>query len=235
VGKCLFALAQTQMPNGAMLPTMELRWFFAGTVPQDVLIWFLQAERQTAEPLPRVDHYLYIVEADTLGIKLREGRIEIKRRQHQSGPVRLHEWVSGVVEHWRKWSFALAGDSDELAGIALPGSGWIAVHKERRLSRYRITGDGALTAVPASQYPEMGCDLELTQVRIARDLWWTMALEAFGDEALLQEQLYLAGRKLLAEAEPPALPFEGSYSYPRWLQIVAGQHAHGTFDPVFGH
>ena len=204
-----------------MNSTLEVRWFFKGPVPPDVLSWFHGREGQPAEPLPRVDHYLRISGGDSLGIKLREGRIEVKQRQRQLGAVCLQERVTGRVEHWRKWSFALASETSNLAGMTVPASGWVGIHKERMLSRYRITGDRKLIAMSAVEYPDQGCDLEMTSVRVSGSEWWTLGFEAFGSEANLQEHLSLAAEKLIGATGPPPLPVQDSYGYPRWLQILA--------------
>jgi len=204
-----------------MISTLEVRWFCTGTVPPDVLSWFHQGEGQPAEPLPRVDHYLQIADGDSLGIKLREGRIEVKQRQRQLGAVRFHERVTGIVEHWRKWSLSLASQTGNFAGMTMPAPGWVGVHKERQLSRYRITGHRKLIAMSPAEYPDQGCDLELTRVRGSGCEWWTLGFEAFGGEANLQEHLSLAAEQLLGAADPPLLPVQNSYGYPRWLQIVA--------------
>ncbi len=204
-----------------MISTLEVRWFFKGPVPPDVLSWFNGSEGQPAEPLPRVDHYLRISGGDSLGIKLREGRIEIKKRQRQLGAVRLQERVIGMVEHWRKWSFALSSEASDLGGMTVPASDWVGVRKERTLSRYRIIGDRKLIAMSAAEYPDQGCDLELTSVRVSGSEWWTLGFEAFGGEANLQEHLSLAAEQLLGETSPPPLPAQDSYGYPRWLQILA--------------
>ena len=204
-----------------MLPTLEVRWFFVGAVPPDVLAWFQQGENRPAEPFRRVDRYLRLSQGDSLGIKLREGRLEVKQRQRQFGLVRLHEQVAGIQEHWRKWSFALTGSNGAHPGVELTASSWDDVHKERKLSRYRIAGDRELIAMSPTQYPSHGCDLELTKVRAAGEVWWTLSFEAFGDESTLQENLSLATDKILGIADPPMLEVESSYGYPRWLQILA--------------
>ena len=211
----------SKLDRDCMIATLEVRWFFKGAVPADVLSWLYGSGGEPAEPLPRVDHYLRISEGDSLGIKLREGRIEVKQRQRQLGAVRLQERVIGMVEHWRKWSFALASEASDLAGMTVPASGWVGVRKERQLSRYRITADRKLIAMPALEYPDQGCDLELTSIRVSGSEWWTLGFEAFGGEANLQGHLSLAAEQLLGATGPPPLPFQDSYGYPKWLQILA--------------
>lgn len=202
-----------------MYPTAEVRWFYAGRVPPEVRAWFRQAVRQPMGPLHRVDYYLRLADGDSLGIKLREGRVEIKKRLGQRGVVHFHRRVAGVVERWRKWSFVLAEAGQEVASLIHPASSWIGVQKERALCRYRLEGSQQGVVVPAGEPASLGCGLELTTLRLWGEEWWTVGFEAFGGEASLEEALLLAADLALGE-EPPVLEARDSYGYPRWLEIV---------------
>ena len=116
-----------------MWPTVEVRWFYPGQVPASLPAWFRQAGGEAEEQPCRGDQYLRLENTEALGIKLREGRIEIKKRQRRLGLVRFHERVAGQVEAWRKWSFALMG-----AGALVPASSWIEVEKERTLLQFQV-------------------------------------------------------------------------------------------------
>jgi hypothetical protein len=205
-----------------MHATMEVRWFYSGALPPDVGGWFLQGEGQPVDPSLRVDHYLPVAKGDGLGIKLREGRLELKRRHRQLGVVRLHRRVAGIMEHWRKWSFPLADLNNGLTSVVHPASGWIGVYKRRRLQRYQVLDEGELLAVSSQHYPDQGCDLELTEVQAAGAAWWTLSFEAFGTEARLQKNLGLVADRILSTTDPPVLAVEYSHGYPRWLRIVEG-------------
>ena len=204
-----------------MFPTAEVRWFYRGAVPQEVLAWFQQGGWKEVPVASRVDYYLRLAGGDSLGIKLREGRIEIKRRHGPTGIVRLHDRVAGEVEHWRKWSFPLDKASSEVSGLLLPSSSWIGVEKARRLRTYRVGGDDTIVAVPVREYPERGCSWELTGLRVRGRAWWTLGLEAFGEQATLRERLLLVAERVLCSDEPPVLEVEESFSYPRWLALLA--------------
>jgi len=56
--------------------TAELRWFYRGTLPK-VVQWFQQCQpaKHLAPPEERL--YLYSPECEYLGIKLRQGRLEM--------------------------------------------------------------------------------------------------------------------------------------------------------------
>ena len=72
-----------------MLPTTEIRWFFAGDVPAAVGAWFGRAVPAAEPPAARRDYYLQQAERrDDLGVKLREGRVEVKHLTGACGELR---------------------------------------------------------------------------------------------------------------------------------------------------
>jgi hypothetical protein len=198
-----------------MFPTMEVRWFSTGAIPATVQEWFQQREGQPEEQPRRTDYYVRSEDGESLGIKLREGRLEVKQRLRELGGFRFHDRVAGRVEHWYKRSFAFT------PGVSpLPGSSWIGVRKERSLYRYQLTAGRQLVAVSTADYVRAGCDLELTSVSVAGQAWWSLGLEAHGDEGTLQDMLFLVAPQVFAGGEPPALQASDSYGYPRWLELV---------------
>jgi hypothetical protein len=172
------------------------------------------------QPL-RVDRYLRLTEGDALGIKLREGRIEIKQRHRQYGTVRFRERVAGWVEGWRKWSFWLDRAQARPMSPTGPAESWIAVEKERRLRGYRVTAGGEVTALPAGQYAVGGCHVELTRVGVAGEEWWSLGLETFGDGPAAKENLLNLAVQILVGDDLPILEARDSYGYPEWLGLVA--------------
>lgn len=208
-----------------MFPTAEVRWFYRGAVPRQILAWFRRGGQKPVAVSSRVDYYLRLADGDgdRLGIKLREGRIEIKQRHGPTRVVRLHDRVAGQVEHWRKWSFPLDQAGSELSGLLLPPSSWIGVEKARRLRTYRVGGDDTIVAVSATEYPERGCSWELTGLRVRGEAWWSLGFEAFGEQATLRQRLLLVAEHVLCADEPPVLEVQASFSYPRWLLVLARQ------------
>jgi hypothetical protein len=204
-----------------MFPSAEARWFYGGAIPQQVLQWFREEHGSLKEPADRVDHYLHLPDEDSLGIKLREGRLEIKQRHRRYGTVEFHERAAGLVEHWRKWSFQLAQGSDRLPPDMIADPPWIAVSKRRRLYRYRITRNREVVPVETVEYPEQGCDLELTSVKAEGRDWWTWGFEAFGEETALQGNLVLVAAQIFDTHGPPiVLGASHSHSYPAWLAAL---------------
>lgn len=198
-------------------PTAEVRWFGRGAVPAAVASWFRRFEHPPVEEPLRVDRYLRQVGTDSISVKVREGRLEVKQRGRAYGLLRFHKQVVGCVHLWRKWSFALAPDLVSRAALAEPH--WIAVEKRRSLHRYRVDGE-KVVLLGEADVAEEGCDLELARVRVGEVAWWTVGLEAYGDETSLEDTLVLVTGIALGPNDVPLLPEEDSLAYPKWLHQV---------------
>jgi hypothetical protein len=201
---------------------MEVRWFYEGAIPGEVVEWFRSGERLTENEPPRVDRYMRLGEADGLGIKVREGRLEIKQRTGKGGVIRFQGRASGQIEEWRKWSFVLDTSNEALGGLLVPGSAWVSVEKTRELRRYSLIPGGQLETALAGQFPARGCNAELSRLVVEGQSWWSVCLEAFGGESLLQEALMLAAARIF---DRPLATFNlqasDSFGYPRWLASLA--------------
>jgi hypothetical protein len=197
-----------------MYPTMEVRWFYRGQIPPEVMAWFTQVGPLPAEQPDRVDHYLHLLDNDSLGIKLREGRLEIKRRESEPREIDFRPRVSGLVARWRKWSFPLVESDPGLAG---PDRAWIAVEKRRRLRRFQITTEKTIETMLEEIESAEGCELELSRVEAADQQWWSVCFEAFGDESSLENHIRLTAQHVFGLVEPGRLEIKDSYSYPAWL------------------
>ena len=203
-----------------MYPTLEVRWFMRGSIPKEIREWFARGDPAPIHADPRVDQYLRLQRSNALGIKLREGRVEIKQRLHQYGNIRFHRRVTGVIEHWRKWSMPLAATGESLEEILVPQSSWIAVRKERMLRVYRC--DAGRQVLPThGEYADRGCHMELTGVQAGERVWWTLAFEAYGTEPSLRGSLVSTmGYVLERDGVPITLEACNSYSYTRWLALL---------------
>ena len=202
-----------------MYHTVEVRWFIKGNIPPEVWTWISQHGPVPVEPAARVDHYLRITEGDSLGVKLREGRIEVKQRYSQPAVVRFADHAVGTVERWCKWSFELAeaGEFPELGGHK---PGWIGVVKERLVHTFQVQRDESVIRVPLGVALGSGCGCEVARVKIAEseEQWWSVGFEAFGHEADRWHTLLLVAKQLLSASTAPPLGLDASDSYPSWLQ-----------------
>ncbi len=194
-----------------ILPSVEIRWFGRGSPAPAMRAWFEAGERSPEAEPARDDRYLAHPD-ESLGIKLRQGKLEIKRRESLLEPLIL-PGVAGVVERWRKWSFALAEDD-------LPSEAWIAVHKRRLVRKYACQ-DGRALAIAAAERPAQGCNVELTELTVHGDSWWTLGFEAFGAESLLRDCLEATARAVFVGAAP-RFDVRDSYGYPAWLARLGG-------------
>ena len=181
------------------LRTTEVRWFQAGPLPPAVDAWFTRlGPRVEAET--RTDRYLAPTD-DALGLKLREGALEPKRRESVGGLLTVGR-AHAAVETWTKWSFPLAAD-------AVPEAGWVEVAKTRR-QREVTTGGGR-------------CRLDVSEVTVGAAMWWSVCLEAEGpsDEAA-RSVLGAGAARWLAADDAPTLPAEAAMGYPAWLRGTGG-------------
>lgn len=201
-----------------LLTTVEVRWFFNGSAPAEMHAWFdQQAAAVTSEPR-RVDYYLSVRDTDALGIKFREGRIEVKQRAHSSCRVDFGHDQVGAVERWRKWGFPLAAVE---SGTRLEElDGWVAVAKRRRLCDYRVDAAGRIALLEAPDPPIPTCSVELTDVSACGQAAWTLAFEAAGPSEMLAPTLSRVARYVLTTCSGCALRFEHSFGYPQWLRLI---------------
>ena len=192
----------------------ELRWFFSGEPDPGLEAWFRQSFTNVAVGR-RTDLYL-LGTGISLNIKLREGRVEVKQRQSAENPFRVNAWVRGCREGWVKWSFDLqAGD------LAIPLAGkhpenWLPVRKKRLLRTF-IPELGEITETQAGSYPARGCNAELTFLEVNGVSWYTIALEAFGQQADRQCFLHSVADYLLDRDLPVILTEASSYGYAEWI------------------
>ena len=180
------------MPAVHPYRTAEARWFLRGPVPEPVRAWF-DALGPPPETEARTDRYL-APSSRRLGVKVREGRVEAKRRDGPAGHLRVGRAASDVTL-WSKWSFELAADAE-------PVGPWVEVAKRRR---QREAAGGA-------------CALELAEVTVEGEAWWSVCLEATGPtDAARRTALVEAAGPWLGRDDAPALPDEAALGYPAWL------------------
>ena len=201
-----------------MFPTVEVRWFYRGNIPGEVKAWFQGAGEEVEAQPSRVDAYLRLPENDSLGVKVREGRLEIKQRQEVYGVHRFQAGVGGVVEGWRKWGFPL-GDMENKPPW-LPGNedAWIEVHKKRWMRIYTMEG-GQVRETAVGDYLTNGCGWELAEVGVigVERNWWSVGFEAFGDEEGLKDILHAVVGHVIEMGKSPNLEVGNSFGYPGWM------------------
>ena len=89
-----------------MYKSKEIRWFFDEENEQ-LYGWFNDQGLDFNYIPPRIDYYHIPSLKANLGIKLREGRIEVKQRFGGPQPGQLSSCCKGFYEEWIKWSFEI--------------------------------------------------------------------------------------------------------------------------------
>lgn len=198
-----------------MLTTAELRWFYPGKLPEIVLQWFEQDRLGYLAPVEeREDIYLYVPESEFVGIKLRQGRLEVKWRKAELGILEFGQAV-GKAEKWSKW---LCEDKSQESFQRSQVSGkqtWISVNKQRKQRNYTVTNQ-AVVAIPIEQFCDRVCSVELTQLEIYNHFWWSLAFEASGEDEF--NTLKIVAESLFQFYSSPKLQLQDSFAYPWWLE-----------------
>jgi hypothetical protein len=158
---------------------------------------------------------------DDMGIKWREGRLEIKGRAADLGDRTFAQAIEGRYEHWLKWTYAGAATERRFGGLFRDdvAHGVVTVEK-RRLQCYLRLDPSGVVEVGLNDPRERGANIELAQIRIpgsSDQQHWSLAFEAFPADDQTSERFAPVVRRFLEGF--PALPLtaDRSMSYPRWL------------------
>ncbi len=204
-----------------MLHSAEARWFIAKVLPDGVLSWFRAGQALESEGV-QVHEYLLFPDCETVGVKVREGKLEIKAMASAPRPLSRDLGVSGRTDQWVKWSFASEGL--KTLDPALHRSGrWLKVRKDRFLRKFSADM-GGLVEVTAKQrpLPANGCNVELTRITVEANprFWFSLAFEAFGPPEGTVKILETAIHSFFQEhdrAPGIRLSQRNSLGYPAWL------------------
>jgi hypothetical protein len=151
-----------------------------------------------------------------MGIKLRQGRLEIKWRKAELGILRFGDTLEGKAEKWGKW---LCEDptQESFQPQDIVGKSWVSVNKVRSQRRYKVLPGKSIKAVPVTKSIDQGCSVELTQLSVGETAWWSLALEAFSKDADPADVLQTVAHPVLSTYSGLKLPVQNSYAYPHWL------------------
>lgn len=196
--------------------SLEVRWIFPGQLRDAVTRWF---GRFPAAMESREDIYLLDPPLPGLSVKVRGGGpFEVKVYRGSPGILDVAGRAYGRMESWQKWSFPY----DPPGQASDEPSGWRLVHKTRRVSRFFLTS-GSWRADLAGQGEEPGCAVEVTEVHVRGETWWTLGFEATGPAGALRSELQAAAALVFADTPPAGVAFsaEDSRSYAEWLCWLA--------------
>ena len=202
----------TKSPVTEAVRSLEVRWIFPGQLEAAVAEWF---GRFPARVESREDTYLLDPQWRGLSVKVRGGRaLEVKVYRGSPGILEVAGRARGRLQAWQKWSFPLSPPRQDRTDPA----GWQPVCKRRRISRFPLA-DGQFAARAPGLGGEPRCEVELTEIRVHGQHWWTLGFEATGPADLLRSALEATAALVFAQALPGGLepgPDE-SRSYAEWL------------------
>lgn len=226
------------MTTSRVFTSMEVRWFFDGPAKMHGALrrWF-----ETAAPMPkhsgtgppewrsrlddRPDVYLLLPGARDMGIKWREGLLQIKGLVESTGEHDFGNGHAGGVERWIKWSYAgmPAAYRHLFTDESLPGVRRATVKKTRALRLLQVEPDrGEVIEVAATTLLEHGIAVELTELDVAGSKFCSLGFEAFPDGPALAGIFDEAVSRFLAGLSEPVLGAKRSLSYPAFLDRLAG-------------
>jgi hypothetical protein len=216
------AVEPADSPVAEAVRSLEVRWIFLGQLEAAVAGWFGRFPARTES---REDTYLLDPQLPGLSVKVRGGgALDVKVYRGSPGILEVAGRACGRLEYWQKWSFPFSPLS--------PGSGdppgWRPIRKRRRISRFSLASQPIVaTAAGLGQQPR--CEVELTEIRLSGQDWWTLGFEATGPADLLRSELEATATLVFAQALPGgAEPGpDDSRSYAEWLgqRLSAGSDA----------
>jgi hypothetical protein len=168
----------------------------------------------------REDRYLVEPWLPDLGVKIRGAvQLDLKAYRGSPGEMVVPGCGRGSLEIWERWTFPL--DSSALPPPDAPD--WIALRKVRRRRSFLLAG-GQVVERPLSEAERPGCSVELTEVTIGPDVWWTLGFEAWGHPETLGRDLNATADFLCQGPMPEGVDLQprDSMSYARWLGSQRG-------------
>ena len=214
----------------------EVRWFFEGKADQHkpLKAWF-----ETVAPIPipknsgvgppvwkgrlddQPDIYLLVPGSDDMGIKWREGELQIKGRVSSLGTQVFCGRHQGVVECWVKWSYKNVPASYQRLFAAEKELVTASVRKTRALRKVRLdTLNGKAEEVDAKTMIDRGLGFELTDLEVAGKAYCSLAFEAFPNDSGMDAAFTQAVEAFLDGLKELDLTVAHSRSYPAWLGSV---------------
>jgi hypothetical protein len=208
-----------------VLVSAEIRWFWQ-KAPDGLVAWFQGGQ---AHPFPagggatpRTDLYRRDASQTEVGIKLRGNKPgwEVKGLVARLSPL-ADAPFTGEPEVWTKWT---------VDGLAVDARDVLATTKLRWIRKLAMDGETPREVrigadeqpVSGEDAPDRGCQVELTQVVVGAETWWTLGFEAFGALSTVEGDLRAAA-STMAGRRPPPLGGGRLAGYPAWLKDRAAR------------
>jgi hypothetical protein len=200
------ARGHSTVPEGTVVEevsSLEVRWILPGQLDLAVAGWF---GRSGPESEAREDAYLIDPDLGGLSVKVRGGRaLEVKQFQGSPGVRDCPGRARGRLQYWQKWSFPFDPSGQDTGDTG----GWRRIRKQRRISRFALVD-------------EVRCAVELTEIRMHYQEWWSLGFEATGPAGLLRSGLEATAALVFAQYLPAdvELRIDDSTSYADWLRVL---------------
>jgi len=212
-------------------PSLEVRWFLDGEPESqpELLDWFLRCRpvsrhgeitdpqwqgRLNDEP----DVYLVLPGNEDMGIKWREGALQIKGRVASLGTEIFAGRHYGHAQRWLKWSYGELPAGYRHLFTPQADLQTVEVHKTRLLRQMQLnTFTGAADEVAPDAMIDRGLSVELSRLVVAERAYTSVCFEAFPDDSGMDTAFNSVVNAFLAELDGPLLAAEQSFGYPGWL------------------
>lgn len=190
--------------------TLETRWFISSSLPDNVYQWFCNhcPGKMFNQAETRTDYYLLTKNNYLMSLKLRQQKLELKSHQNKLKTISLitekpqnNPW-QGNIERWIKWTGEKPLSSSLQQEIITPSScsPWLAVAKKRWQKRYQEV------------------EIEMSQVTVKNQIWWSFALEMEESSERSVQQFYQVLEETYQTTNGLIFYQDQSYAYPSFLQ-----------------
>ena len=211
--------------------SIETRWFFEGDSSRnpDLRRWF-----ESSTPFKKAagvrepewkgraggdpDVYLLLPGCTDMGVKWREGTLQVKGRVADLGQRSFGNGHAGRVQRWIKWTYPEVPaawralfEADRAHDL-----GSAAVQKTRALRMISLDSNEPEEVAPGTVL-ERGVGFEMTDVELNGERHCSVAFEAFPDDASAETGFNAAVAGFLGGLAGTLRP-GASMSYPEWLQ-----------------
>jgi hypothetical protein len=210
-------MTMTAATTGAPVITetfsLEVRWIIPGRLDMAVAEWF---DGFPSELELREDAYILDPDLGGLSVKVRADKaLELKAFHGSPGILDFRGRARGRMQYWRKWSIPFRPPSRGGGNR----DGWRRVRKRRRTSRFSLA-QGRIPAPAGDLVGPPRCAVELTEIRLYDQDWWSLGLEAAGPAHLLRAGLLSTAALVFTQPLPwgTELRVEDSMSYAEWLR-----------------
>lgn len=213
-----------------MFSSHEVRWFLEGSIERHPALknWVedgATTPRWVGRLGGKADEYIVVPGSGDMGIKWREGQLQIKGLESSLGTQVFSGHHEGKVERWIKWSYDGKSIEDAFGhwfSKTQAGPRVVEVFKSRCLRKLRLNPfTHGLVEVEANSSIERGGCLEVTDLRVGADAWCSVAFEAFPDDSAMHGDFTAFVNVFLEKLQDVRLLESNSMSYPAWLQTLA--------------